>query len=33
MHGKISQKVTKIKYWRLTYFLSVLIIGLNITCT
>jgi len=31
-HGKISHKVKKIVYWRLTYFLSVLIIGPNITC-
>jgi len=39
MHGmknlkarKFSQKVMKIVYWRSTYILSVLIIGLNITC-
>jgi len=29
----VSHKVMKIVYWRSTYILSVLIIGLNITCT
>jgi len=29
----VSHKVLKIVYWRSTYFLSDLIIRLNITCT
>ena len=33
IYGNITHKVMKIVYWCSTYFLSVLIIGLNITCT
>jgi len=35
-HQSVTKKAWKsheIVYWRLTYILSVLIIGLNITCT
>jgi len=31
--NNISHKVIKIVHWRSTCFLSLLILGLNITCT